>query len=88
MFTAASQTDPASVLLWFGIVCLVILAFATLVNRLLDRSLPSPPRADLRVPARERELLGDDWRDHVAAYFRRVSRRNEIVHDVCHPEEE
>jgi hypothetical protein len=25
----------------------------------------APPRRDGRIPARERELLGDDWRDQV-----------------------
>lgn len=40
-----------------------------LVGRLLDRSVPAPVRPDRRVPARERWLLGDDWRDRVAPYL-------------------
>lgn len=28
-----------------------------------------PPRRDARIPADEKALLGDDWRDAVTSYF-------------------
>ena len=43
----------------------VVMAGAWLMDRLEDRSLRRKvaPRIDYRIPANERELLGDDWRD-------------------------
>jgi hypothetical protein len=46
-----------------------------------DRTL-APARPDRRLSAREMELVGDDWRDHVASYFRKQSDRREIVRDI------
>ncbi len=50
-------------LLYISVVLLVGLAIAAGLERLLDKSVPTTPRTDQRIPARERELLGDDWRD-------------------------
>lgn len=46
----------------------VFMAGAWLMDRLEDRSLRRKvaPRLDHRIPAIERELLGDDWLDAVA----------------------
>jgi hypothetical protein len=46
-----------------------------------DRT-PAPARPDRRLSAREMELVGDDWRDHVTAYFHKQSDRREIVRKV------
>jgi hypothetical protein len=43
---------------------------------------PPPPRPDRRLSAREMELTGDDYRDHVAGYFRKVSARRDIIEQV------
>lgn len=42
----------------------------------------SPPRPNLRIPERERALLGDDYRDVVAPYFAISRRRQEIVRQL------
>lgn len=43
---------------------------------------PAPARPDRRLSAREMALTGDDYRVHVAPYFRKVSHRREIVREV------
>ena len=43
---------------------------------------PPPPRPDRRLSAREMELTGDDYRDHVAGYFRKVDARRDIIEQV------
>lgn len=43
---------------------IVIAALDWLIDRAQDRSL-AKPRPDNRIPEREYELLGDDWRDCV-----------------------
>jgi hypothetical protein len=43
---------------------------------------PPPPRPDRRLSAREMALTGDDYRDHVAAYFRKRSRQDAIVRNA------
>lgn len=51
-------------------------------NRLswLEPPKPSlPPRPDLRIPERERALLGDDYREVVAPYF---ARRGFLTNDT------
>jgi hypothetical protein len=62
----------------FSAVVLLALALAAWVA---DRE-PTPARPDRRLSAREMELTGDDYRDHVAGYFRKVSARREIVRDI------
>ena len=39
-------------------------------------------RLSHRLSAREMELVGDDYRDHVAPYYRKVSQRREIVREI------
>lgn len=50
----------------------VFMAGAWLMDRLEDRSLKRKvaPRLDYRIPANERELLGDDWRDKTRPEYR------------------
>lgn len=45
----------------------------------MDRLIPSErqPRQDTRIPKREYELLGDDYRDVLDDYFARKAERDE-----------
>lgn len=36
-----------------------------------------------RIPANEMRLLGEDYRVHTTAYFRKWSKRKAIVKEVC-----
>lgn len=58
-----------------------------LVDRMIDRRLPSLPRPDRRLPARDYRLLGLDWREPVAPYFHRSversNRRRMAVISAC-----
>lgn len=47
-----------------------------LYDRMLHRSI-GRPRIDSRLPRREYELLGEDYRDAVADYFARKAERDE-----------
>jgi hypothetical protein len=58
-----------------------LFAILALAAWVADRE-PAPERPDRRLSAREMELTGDDYRDHVAGYFRKVSARREIVRDI------
>jgi hypothetical protein len=73
--------DPA-VLLWFCLVALAFLLLVSAIERWQDRSVKQPRRSDQRISAEEMRLTGTDYRDHVAGYFRKVSRRRQIVRDV------
>lgn len=57
---------------------IVIAALDWLIDRAQDRSL-ARPRLDNRLPEREYELMGDDYRDAVADYFHRKAARDRIV---------
>ena len=46
--------------IWLG--AILIAGAEWLITRLMDKSV-AKPRPDTRLPAREYELLGDDWRD-------------------------
>lgn len=56
----------------------VIAALDWLIDRAQDRSV-ARPRTDARLPQREYDLLGDDYRDAVADYFHRKAARDRIV---------
>jgi hypothetical protein len=57
----------------------VLLAGAEwLVTRLMDKSV-ARPRPDTRLPQREYDLMGDDYRDAVAEYFHRKAAREEAI---------
>jgi hypothetical protein len=43
---------------------------------------PAPERPDRRLSAREMELVGDDWRDHIADFFTTRADRREIIRDL------
>jgi hypothetical protein len=46
-----------------GLVAVGLTAFAATFVREWFRSSPPPPRRGGRIPADERRLLGDDWRE-------------------------
>jgi len=63
--------------LFAGIVLLALALAAWIADR-----TPAPPRPDRRLSEREMELTGDDYRDHVAGYFRKVDARRDIIEQV------
>lgn len=63
---------------------LFVLLFAVeLIERIKNRPVKQPARVRARIPEREMELVGDDYRVHVRGYFRKVSRRQAIIEEVC-----
>lgn len=58
-----------------------------LIDRMIDRRLPSLPRPDRRLPISDYRLLGLDWREPVAPYFHRSversNRRRMAVISAC-----
>ena len=60
--------------IWIG--AMIVVGLDWLFDRMLDRSV-ARPRTDTRLPRREYELLGDDYRDAVADYFARKAERDE-----------
>ena len=60
-----------------------LIAVAEVVHRLKKRPVEQPERLTARIPEREMRLVGDDYRDHVQAYFGKVNRRRQIVSEVC-----
>lgn len=53
---------PFEQLLWFAVVATIFVVAVLGAERMMDRKVKSEPRPDNRVPKRDRELLGDDWR--------------------------
>ena len=47
-----------------------LIAITWFVERKMDAPVDHRPRTGRRVPAAERRLWGDDWRDPVRSYFR------------------
>lgn len=71
----------------FGIVAigslLMLLAGLELVEWFKNRSVAQPLRQRSRIPEREMQLVGEDWRTHTADYVRKHSRRSQIISEVC-----
>jgi hypothetical protein len=61
----------------------VLLGVVELIERIKNRPVKQPVRAAARIPEREMQLVGDDYRDHVRAYFGIRERRRQIVQEVC-----
>lgn len=68
------------VLFLSGLFLLALAVVAWAGDRLLDWRVPAPPRPDRRIPARERELLGDCWPEVAADYFADWGRRRQELH--------
>jgi hypothetical protein len=68
------------------VICLIALIALTLWTLRQVKVFHSAPktreRLTQRLSDREMELVGDDYRDHVAPYFRKVSIRRQIVRDI------
>jgi hypothetical protein len=64
------------VVIWLG--ALLITGAEWVITRLMDKSL-AKPRPDTRLPHREYDLMGEDYRDAVADYFHRKATRDRIV---------
>lgn len=64
------------------IAALVFLAFWTIRQVKAFHQLEEEGRPDERIPVEEMRLMGEDYREHVDSYFRKVSRRREIVRDI------
>jgi len=62
--------------IWLG--AILIGGAEWLITRLMDKSV-ARPRPDTRLPQREYELMGDDYREAVADYFHRRAARDRIV---------
>lgn len=60
-----------------------LIAAVEVIHRLKNRPVQQPKRLRARIPEREMQLVGDDYRDHVQAYFGKVNRRRQIVSEVC-----
>ena len=70
----------AEVMAWALAGGLVLLAIVQLRHWLRSDSIK--PTSN-RVPARELELLGEDWTVHTEGFVRKWSRRRAIVDEVC-----
>lgn len=57
------------------VIWMLVLALVGFMDRLLPRHDQARPSA--RLPEREYELLGDDYREVVAEYFARKAERDE-----------
>jgi hypothetical protein len=68
--TALSPVEVIAVLAIAGGFMLLLAGMAWIADRKKDAPVAQPLRLDRHVPARERALLGDDWRDPIRPYFR------------------
>ena len=73
--------EAAAEVLAFGLTGGLILLAAIHFTKWTEHQ-PERPRAN-RIPEREMELVGDDYRDHTADYFRKWSKRKAIINEVC-----
>ena len=71
----------AEVMAWAIAGGLVLLAVVQLRDWLKSDVSVRPSTA--RIPARELELLGEDWTVHTQGFVRKWSKRQAIVEEVC-----
>ncbi len=68
------------------VICGIALIALTLWTLRQVKVFHEAPKTQQRIThklsEREMELVGEDWRDHVAGYFRKVSQRRDIVRDI------
>ena len=60
----------------------VLLIAVEVIERLKNRKVKQPARADNRIPDYEMRLVGDDYRECVSGYFGKLERRRQIVEGV------
>ena len=72
----------AEVLKWALVGGLILLA-AVYFAKWTERGVRPERRTANRIPEREMELVGEDYRDHTADYFRKWSKRKAIINEVC-----
>ena len=70
----------AEVMAWALAGGLVLLAIVQLRHWLRSDSIRP---TSSRIPARELELLGEDWTVHTEGFVRKWSKRQAIVDEVC-----
>ena len=73
----------AEVLAWSLAGGLILLALVQLKHWLTEGSSTARRPRPHYVTDREIELTGEDYRVHTEDYFRRWSRRKQIVKDIC-----
>ena len=73
--------EAAAEVLAFGLAGGLILLAAVYFTKWIEKT-PERPRPN-RIPEREMELVGEDYRVHTADYFRKWSKRKAIVNEVC-----
>lgn len=77
------MADLADFLIWFSVASFLFLGVVGLLEVAINRSVGQLSRRKETLPTRERDLLGDDYRDCVADYFARKQTRQRIVREVA-----
>jgi hypothetical protein len=72
--------DYTPILCLLALVALVVWAVRS--YRAFYRAPDTQPRIDRRLSAREMELTGEDYRDHITGYFAKRSGHQEIIRQV------
>ena len=82
MESVATEAAVEVALVMVGSLFALLIAVHAL-DRLKSRPVNQPARITDRIPEREMQLVGDDYRECVASYFGKVERRRQIVQEVC-----
>ena len=81
MESVATQAAVEVALVMVGSLFALLIAVHA-IDRLKSRPVNQPARITDRIPEREMQLVGDDYRKCVAGYFNKVERRRQIVKEV------
>lgn len=82
MESVATQAAVEVALVMVGAL-FALLAAVHFIEWAKNRRVKQPARISDRIPEREMQLVGDDYRECVASYFGKVERRRQIVKEVC-----
>jgi hypothetical protein len=77
------MADIGYFLAWVAIAGFLFLGLMAVLELLVNLSVKQMARKTRPLPPRERDLLGDDYRECVADYFSRKQTRREIVREVA-----
>lgn len=77
------MADLAGFLIYLSVALLIGLGLLMALDMAVNWSVKNLARTREPVPPRERDLLGDDYRDCVRDYAAKVDRRRKIVKRVA-----
>lgn len=77
------MADLSGFLIYFSVASLILLGLLMALDMAVNWSVKNLTRTREPLPRRERDLLGEDYRDCVRDYAAKVDRRRRIVKRVA-----